>query len=278
MRADEVPITGQWKEQLERILKSSQNCDPAKLMEDLRDLGAVMGDASAEVLLKDNPHLFEYGPALKQARNEMVSSNEISLAREILRQDRNGPTSFPKIANSISLRFYNRSNHMFSDLDFSDCRRMVLVGCGWVPLILFRVQDEFPDCELIGLDIVPDAVETANTVARHLGYKNIRAELQNGHSYDYSEAQIVYVVSMVESKSAILSRIADTAPDTIQILVNEPKALARLWQDVIEASLDPRLEIFGRRSGEPNVQTRDLYLRRRPDALSPTVQNGQPDK
>lgn len=51
---------------------------------------------------------------------------------------------------------------------------------------------------------------------------------------------------MVTSKSAILSRIADTAPENVQVIVNEPYSLGVLWEEPVEPNLDPRFEVFAR--------------------------------
>jgi len=272
------PKTDHWKEELERFLKSSPNRDPAELMKDLRNLGAAIGDERVEELLTANPHFLAYGPALSRAFHNAIINNEISQTRELLQQEWGRTTSFPKVASPTSTKYYYRADHMFDNLDFHDCRRMVHVGCGWMPVILFRVHDMVDSLELVGLDIVPDAVETASKLANHLGYDRVKVELEDGCSYDYRNAQIVYIVSMVSPLSVVLARIADTAPDNVRVLVGGPYELGRLWIDAVEPSIDPRFEFYGMGQVLPTALNRDVYLRRRPDALSLTGQNGQPGK
>jgi hypothetical protein len=71
---------------------------------------------------------------------------------------------------------------------------------------------------------------------------------------------------MVSPKAAVVSRIADTAPDEVQIVLWEPYSLGRLWAESAERTLDPRLEITGRTSISRNM-TRDVFVRRRPAAM-----------
>ena len=59
--------TSHWKNELERILKSTPDRDPADLIKALCDLAAAMGNDVADALLDANPHFFEYAPAVKQA-------------------------------------------------------------------------------------------------------------------------------------------------------------------------------------------------------------------
>jgi hypothetical protein len=230
---------------------------------DIRSLAAAMGQTNAELLLNQNPELLEYRPALRQAHYEIYARHEIAQARQLLQQNWDGPPSFTERANSVSVRVYNRAGDMFGHLDFRNCRRVVLVGCGWVPVTLFYFSDNTDVSELVGLDVNPDAIAAANELARHLGYGRVTAELQNGASYNYGETPIVYVVGMTSPKAAVLSRIADTAPDNVQVIVGEPYSLGLLWGEALGPTLDPRFEVIAR-GPERAVLSRDLYLRRRP--------------
>ena len=270
-----MPMNSHWKEELDRILRSSQGRDPTELIEEIHELGAAMEPAEGEALLYANPHFLEHRPALQEARYEMVVRNEIAQSRQFLEQARDSPASFPEMANSFSVSIYSRTGDIFEHLNFGDCRRMILVGCGWMPVTLFHVHDKTNVPELVGLDIVPDAVATANELAKRLGYARIRAELQDGRSYDFGGAQIVYIVGMAFAKSAILSRIADTAPDDVQVLVNEPYSLGHLWHEAVEPSLDPRFEIIAK--GPGRATRRDLFLRRRAVSPSRAGRGGRPN-
>ena len=157
---------------------------------------------------------------------------------------------------------YNRSDDMFEKLNFRDCRLLAMVGCGRIPFTIFNVHDKTKIPEIIGLDILPEAINTASRLVSRLGYGRVRFELRDGRSYDYGQTQIVYVAAIVSPKSAVMSRIADTAPDDVQIVVREPFSLARLWLESIEHSLDPRLEITSMGPKSPTMN-RDVYLRRR---------------
>ena len=222
-----------------------------------------MGKDSAESLLEANPKYFENRPDIKRICYEYFARNEIAQTKELLAKNISEAASFARVANPISLLVYDRSIDMFDHVNFRNCRRMVMVGCGWMPAILFHIHDKTDVPELIGLDTNPDAIETARKMAVHLGYDRVKAEVGDGCSYDYREAQIVYIVGMVsELKSAVLSRIANTAPDTVQVVLNEPHSFGHLWEEAIEPSLDRRFKITGRGAVRKNPQ-RDLYLTRR---------------
>jgi hypothetical protein len=116
--------------------------------------------------------------------------------------------------------------------------------------------------QIVGLDVIPEAVEMANALAAKLGYGRMHAELCDGLDYDYGGAGIVYVASMVTPKAAVVSRIADTAPEHVRIILWEPYSLGRLWAEAAEPDLDPRLEVTGRSSIWRNM-TRDVFVQRR---------------
>ena len=263
-----MPEMGIWKHELEQILSSLQGRTPTELINAIRDLGIAMGHDTGEALLETYPELLSHRPALTAAFGKMVQAQDAAEIKQMLDRDLSGPASFGQIAagkTSIgvlsSRDAYNRLNEVFDHVDFGSCRRAVMVGCGGRPFTMFRIHDQTVVPEIIGLDIVPEAVETANRLAAKLGYVRMRAELCDGCDYDYGEAQVVYVASMVSPKAAVVSRIADTAPEDVQIVLWEPVSLGRLWAESAETTLDPRLEVTGRTSIHRNM-TRDVFVAR----------------
>lgn len=251
-------MADQWRDALDQILESSHGRDATELMTELRKLAAVMGRSAGDALLDANTRFFDYRPALTQARHEMVVNNELGQIR-CLRQS---STSFAKMVNAYLSGIYDRTGDLLDQLDLRNCRCVVVVGCGWIPATLFYFHDRTGIPELIGLDVTADAVATSNELARRLGYTRARTEVQDGGSYDYGRTQIVYIVNMVSSKSAVLSRIADTAPDDVQVIVGEPYSLGRLWSEAVEPTLDPRFEVASR-GPERATLSRALLLRRK---------------
>jgi hypothetical protein len=258
-----------WKDKLEHILARSQDSDPIALIMELRGLGLAMGHEVGDALLASHPEFFAHRPALTEAFRKMVYAQDVAEIAMLLRQEVDGPVSFQNVAaknTNIGLMSsnyaYNRLNEVFDRLDFSGCQQVVMVGCGGRPFTMFRFHDQTTIPRIIGLDIVPEAVETANTLAARLGYPRIRAELCNGLDYDYGQAQVVYIANMVSPKAAVVARVADTAPDDVTIIVWDPCSLGRLWADRAEDALDSRLEVTGR-TAVSQTMTRDIVLRRR---------------
>ena len=254
--------TSHWKEDLVQLLESSCDRDPGDLITDICALAAAMGEDSAEELLNAHPQLYDYAPTLTRAYCQRVLTRESPDVRRLLERSACSPASFKAAASDLALELYDRSLEMFDRLDFSNCHRLVMVGCGSLPFTIFHVHDRTTIPEIVGLDVLPQAIETAATLAARLGYGRVRTELCDGRSYDYGQTQIVYVAGMVSPKSAIVSRIADTAPDGVQIVVREPYSLGRLWLEGIEHDLDPRLEVTGRGRGGRGLN-RDVFLKRR---------------
>ena len=214
-----------------------------------------------------------------QSSRPRIVGNEVSQARQFLQQEWDDSRSITEMANAFSLANYNRSIGMFDHLDFRDFRRMVLVGCGWLPTTLFHIHEKTDVPELVGLDIIPDAIATSNQLAKRLGYDRVRTERIDGCSYDYSQAQIVYIVRMALPQLAVLSRVADTAPDNVQVVVRDSYSLGRLWGSPLESFLDPRFEVTGKgRGGGGFYLTRDVYLRRRKGSNTVNEKSEKPTK
>lgn len=251
-----------WKLEIERLAGSCGDRQPGEVIDDLCALARVMGDEAAEALLDSHPDLFQCVPALTQAFHQHVASKEIGEAGRLLHDLTGEPVPFATVASAATLHSYNRVHEMFDRLNFQNCRRFVMVGCGWLPETLFHVQDRTQVPEIVGIDIAPEAVATANEVATRLGYMRVRAEHADGCSYDYGGTQIIFVTNMVSGKHGVLSRIAATAPENVQIVLREPYSLRRLWSESGTHALDPQLEIAGLGSGSPTL-ARDVYVKRR---------------
>jgi hypothetical protein len=251
-----------WAGTLRALLESSHDRDPVALIHDLCALANAMGDEAAEALLDDDPTLFRYVPALTGAFYQRVVRKEIAEAERLLQQVRDASVSFTDVASPAVLHTYNRVREMFDRVDFGACRRFVMVGCGRLPVTMFHVHDRTKTTEIIGLDVVPDAIDTAREIAVRFDYARIGVTLCDGQAYEYDEAQVVFITNMISSKAAVLSRIAETAPPDVRIIVREPYSLRRLWSESAERSLDPRLEIIGKGSANPTL-SRDVYLKRR---------------
>lgn len=254
--------TSNWAAAVSAVAESIQNRDPADVIRDLCNLAHAMGEEAADALLDANPALYRHVPALTHTFHERVVRKEIAESERLLRQTWAGPVSFVDVAGPAVLHTYNRVREMFDRVDFRACRCFVMVGCGRLPVTMFHVHDRAETPEIVGLDIVPDAIETAGRIAARFGYGRIRAVLCDGQAYDYAQAQIVFITNMIASKAAVLSRIADTAPPDVRVIVRDPYSLRRLWSEDGERSLDPRLEIIGRGTAHPTL-SRDVYLKRR---------------
>lgn len=259
-----------WKDQLEGFVASAGERTPTELINGIRDIGVAMGHDAGEALLNSHPELFAYRPMLTRTFIEMVHAQDVAEIRQMLEVRQ--PASFGQIAAKettigvmSSKDAYKRLDEVFEHVDFSRCTNAVMVGCGGRPFTMFRIHDQTPVSEIIGLDVVADAVETANILAAKLGYARCHAECCNGRDYDYRDAQVIYVASMVSPKSEVVSRIANTAPPDLQLVLWEPYSLARLWSERAEETLDPRLEVVGRTRVSRNM-TRDVFVRFRSGA------------
>lgn len=251
-----------FKSELERILRSTGDRDTGVIIREICDLAAEMGDDAAEALLEQHPDLFELAKPLAEARLRSLHAIEVTEVEHLFAQRFEKPVSFADVASAYGVDVYRHLGNMFDLVDFRDCRHVVMVGCGRVPYTGFYIHDHADVPEIVGLDTEPDAIEVANALAARLGYTRFRAEVGDGRSYDYSQAQVIFATSYVSGKAAMLTRIAETAPENVQIAAREPYSLGRLWAESWEFDSEPRLELVARGSGWSRL-SRGLYLKRR---------------
>jgi hypothetical protein len=199
---------------------------------------------------------------LTQANRQRVQRQETEETERMLQVRLNGPVVLGTLLGKSGRRDYDRVGSMFQNIDFSNCSRLVMVGCGPSPVSIFQVHDRTEIPDIIAIDIAPEAIKRVRALIEHFGLSRVRAEVCDGREFDYRDAGIVFVANMVSPKAAVVSRIADTAPAAAQIVVRDPYGLGLLWADSAERALDSRIEIIGR--GHPGLSlSRDVYMKRR---------------
>ena len=126
---------------------------------------------------------------------------------------------------------YRRVRDMFDSVDFSSCRRFVMVGCGPLPVTIFHVLAKTDVASVVGLDVNRTTIETVRTYIGKLDLRRFRALHADGGTYSYERADIIYVANLVSPKTATLARIAETARSGTPVIVRDPISFGRLIAD-----------------------------------------------
>ena len=230
------------------------------------EFAKAIGIDAAQELLVRHPEIADLRPNLSQEFHAYVADLEVAEARRLLDMDIAAPVSYRDFASPASKAMFDRLDGLAARVAKPDMQRIVMVGCGWRPVTMFHLHECTDAREVIGLDVISDAVKTAAALSTKFGYGRIRIEHCDGVSFDYSGADLVYVASMVSPKTSVIDRILETAPEHVQIVSWEPVALGRLWVESGELDRNPYLEITGR--SEIRRLSQDVYARRRRAAPS----------
>jgi len=255
------------KKSLEGLIASLPDREPAEVIADISRLAAVAGNNACEAMLSAHPELFEARPSLTEANFQRIRQRDVVEVEELLRLRPESSFVIRDVLSESGRRPYDRVGDMFEHVDFGQCRRLVMVGCGPHPSTIFHIYDKTRIPEIIGLDILPFAIEKTRALIERLRLSRVRAELCDGRAFDYARADVVFLANMVSPKAAVLSRVADTAPVNVQIVLREPYSLGRLWAESGEHELDPRLEVVAiARPSDKIALSRDVFIKRRADA------------
>jgi len=251
------------KQKLEVLVGSLPNRDPGDLIVDIARLATLAGNDACEALLAAHPEFFDARPILTEANFRRVRQKDVAAVEELLRLRPEHPFVIRDLLSESGRGPYDRVSDMFDCVDFSQCRRLVMVGCGPNPSTIFHIYDKTQIPEIIGLDTLPFAIEMTRAIIERLGLSRVQAELCDGTTFDFAKADVVFVANMVSPKAAVLTRIADTAPENVQIVLREPHSFGRLWAESGEQELDHRLEVLDRpRPSDYVTLSRDVFIRR----------------
>ncbi len=126
---------------------------------------------------------------------------------------------------------YDRVKDMFDSIDFSSCRRFVMVGCGPLPVTILHVLAKTDVPSVVGLDVSKAAIEIVRTHVDRLDLKRFQVLHADGSTYSYENADVIYVANLVSPKTVTLARIASTARCGTPVIVRDPISLGRLIAD-----------------------------------------------
>ena len=144
-------------------------------------------------------------------------------------------------------------------VDLNRCRRVVVVGCGALPAAAFVIHDATSDTHISALEIDPATAEVAQRVALRHGSSRLEVLAQDGCEHDFADAGAVFVANQATPKSAILARIASTAPADVVVALREPVGVGRLLSEGLDQPPPPWTFVA---SGPPDQRflSRDVLL------------------
>lgn len=168
------------------------------------------------------------------------------------------------LMSGFGINTYERVEDLCHMVDFSDCQRCVMVGCGALPATLFYLYDRYPKLEYIGIDIDPVALATAKEAMSLLGIEKICLVEADGSQFDYVDAGFVYIANQVSPKSLVLERIAATADETVQVVMRDPTRRGKLLADCGKDVLPSQFSLVRKGKKSQHFLSQDLFLRRQP--------------
>jgi len=157
-------------------------------------------------------------------------------------------------------RAYGRVRDLFQYIDFRGCRVFVLVGCGPLPVTLLHVAHRTQVPRLIGLEVEPEAARRAGALCRGLGVGRLEIRDCDGGTFDYRDADVVYVANLVRPKRAVLGRVADTIAPGARVVVREPSPAGELFAERGVDAGDPRWRELARGPEDTRFLSYNLFL------------------
>lgn len=241
---------------LEEIMESNFPAE-AKInsMVDLANASKPEVWESIESDLKDGKKSIE---CLRKIYSDYILGMESIELEMILKSPKNGER-FTEIAGEGAKMAYERVSDIFNSLTIEENMKVVMVGCGQLPVTAIHFAEKTNAGEIVCLDVVESAISSGEILAKKLGLKNIRFRLCSGAAYDYKDSDIVYVANMVRPKTEVIRQIIRTAIKRPQFVVREPYGLGRAWADHCEPHLGKELRVTGYGPGSRYL-SRDMYL------------------
>ncbi|HVM46684.1 MAG TPA: class I SAM-dependent methyltransferase [Candidatus Acidoferrum sp.] len=138
---------------------------------------------------------------------------------------------------------YARMEDAVKLVDFSDCRRLVVMGCGRAPCSLFYLHDWTNVECLVGIDRDRQSLEMAQRLVDGFGLRRVRLMEADACELDYCEFDVIYWGPFAAPRRNVMARVVATARPNSTVVLRDPFFTGTLLFEPMVRSLDPRLAI-----------------------------------
>jgi SAM-dependent methyltransferase len=208
-----------------------------------RETLAWLGDADhaqVSMLIGTSGHRYQGFFAAFQRRYLTIQEKDV--AERLFATD---ASAAPDLERLLQIPFarqaYDRVAEALVLVDFGTCQLFVNIGCGPFPAAALLVHERTNVPRIVAVDNDPTAVELCSNVVRRVASPRVEVVHADGSTYDFKEADVIYVANHVVPKGSVVQRIGETASPGTKVLVREPCGvgfvLAEQGCDLLPASL-----------------------------------------
>jgi hypothetical protein len=141
-------------------------------------------------------------------------------------------------------------------------KTFLMIESGSIPSTIMYFYEKTNIPNLISIDSNQEAIYMMNEFLEGLNIKDrIQSDRVYPHLYDYKDVDAIYINGISLNKKNILNRIAETAPDHVQIIVRNPIGLKNLIYANARSGLNKRL-IIHQNLADRDLSSELLHLRK----------------
>lgn len=155
------------------------------------------------------------------------------------------------IMGDTTKNVYCRISDTFKLIDFSNCHKFALLGCGKVPVSLFSLHDQTEIPSLVGIDNLPEAVGKANILVDKFSLNRISIIRDDASTLDMSAFDVIYWGQFAAPRKAIMENILATAGKNCTIILRDPFLTGTLGFESVMPYLDKGFKICAQSEEQP---------------------------
>ena len=237
----------EFKKRIEELPNGYKEDELFKIMEEFHSFLTKFDEENLFEVVQKSEKYKEYKDFFREKNNYFMRVVETVDALDIIVKNIKSDTSLSDLFSTKFLQeiFLNKEKEL-APLNMKEAKKMIFVGSGPLPHSCLYVYKNTNIPTLIGLDYNEDAIKISSQLVKVLDFDNrIKFKYIDATTYDYKDADIVYIAGFVPKKDEVLAQVANTSISPhIQILVDATPGINKiLFEDVNENNLDERLKI-----------------------------------
>lgn len=234
----------QFKDQLEHIDYVHQKEEFLKIMKQFRDYIVSVDDVYLSEAYFHSKESDTYTEFFREKNYYYLRALESTESLNIISKGNYMPHEFSDLLHQWHIvENYKKKEYDFKWIKNWKDKTVVCVWSGSMPETMLYLYENTDAVKIIWLDNNYEAVFISGELIRNLWLTTVEILYADGRTYDYKDADIVYIPAFPFPKNEIVSRIIATSKDSVEILVDQSKMLRKMLYDDISIELHPRLKI-----------------------------------
>lgn len=231
------------------------------MMEKLVDKAGTISAEDWQQMIVTDPSLQSTRSWLAGPYCEYICIKEAEEAPPFLKRISDAGSSFNvESLTPWGVSAYTRVRDLFDHVDLSDCKHLIMIGSGTLPVTIMHIHERTRIPQLTAVDTDPNAIANAKALWHILAWDRIQMLCCDGLAVDYTTADAIYIANLVSPKRDVLELIGEQVKSGTQVIVRDAVGIGEIFAERVEGSVPSCFQVKGFGEGHSRFHSLNMFL------------------